>query len=165
MLRIRTTRLRRDLRLPNGSARAGDPVVEIHLWNEHIRPMPPEGADLAWAAATARQFASSMRALARCVAADPVLSRCRALGGPTFLAQESASIALLTRLGFQMDVPRETPNGFVTFWKNLYAMALLWTFNPPSLHSHSMRHLQRVEVWMAMEDFLRRYGRDSATDT
>jgi len=47
---------------------------------------------------------------------------------------------------------------FGQFWENLYAWALMWAFNAPSLHRKQLLRLQRTEVWMSRQRLLERYG-------
>ena len=49
VLRLQITRAPHTLCLNGRVVNAGEPVLELHLWNEHIPPLPPSGPDLAWA--------------------------------------------------------------------------------------------------------------------
>jgi hypothetical protein len=108
-----------------------------------------------------RLFVGSLRAIARAVMRDPRLSGARALGGTTVLlepGEASASVRLMQRLGFTV-LPYRHPLGrFGAFWDNLYAWGLMWTFNPATLRGRTLFDLQRVEMWMPVEELLRRYG-------
>jgi hypothetical protein len=66
LFRIRFNRLRTEVALSDGTlGRPGDPVVELHLWNEHIPVLPATGPSLAWGRQFNRCFAESLRELAR----------------------------------------------------------------------------------------------------
>jgi hypothetical protein len=144
---------------------AGEPVLGLHLWNEHLPALPEAGADLAWAARMRRLFVGSLRAVAREVARDPRLSRARALGGTTVLlepGEASASVRLVQRLGFTL-LPQRHPLGrFGVFWENLYAWGLMWAFNPATLRGRTLLGLRRAEMWMPVEELLQRYGSESS---
>ncbi len=161
VLRIRLTRASYPLNLSGYVVRAGDPVLELHLWNEHIPPLPPEGPDLAWAIRTRRMLIHSFRMLARYMESDPYLGSVRAVGGITVLLSPGDRLAgerLMERLGFTV-TPCPNPLGrFGEFWENFYAWCLMWTFNAASLRRRSLVRLRRVGVWMPTEEFLRRYG-------
>ena len=43
----------------------GDPILNLHLWNEHILPMTQDGATLAWARRLSRAIDVSLRELAQ----------------------------------------------------------------------------------------------------
>jgi hypothetical protein len=157
LLRIRRTRARRPLPLPGAVVPAGAPVLELHLWNERIPPISPQGADVAWAASIERRFLRSLRLLARHVQEEPGLREARALGGATVLAARPAQ-GLIPRLGFHI-LPYRHPLGrFAEFWENAYTWALMWTFNQSSLRKRPLLRLRRSEIWMTAEDFLGRYG-------
>src|SRR3972149_1401622 len=86
ILRIRLARAPHELPLPGSLVPAGAPVIELHLWNEHVPPMPAGGPDLAWAREATHRFIRSMGSLAGHMRQDPRLVTARALGGVTPLA-------------------------------------------------------------------------------
>ena len=144
---------------------AGEPVVDLHLWNERLPQMPRTGADLAWARRMYRAFTISFHLLAKYMALDPRLSGIRALyGEPGFLlsSELDAGAAVLRRLGFEVYRPRAQAGAwwrFAEFWQNLYSYALLWTFNPGSLRSKPFLHLERCQLWMPRQRLDERYLR------
>jgi len=150
----------RDITLPDGVIPRRAAVVWIHLWNEHIPPMPPEGADWAWALQVRRMLERSLRRLAQRVAADPALGSVRAIGGAMiFLAMDRRGpAALMRRLGFTVVSSRNPLGAFGAFWENLYAWGIMWAFNPASWRRHPFRNVRRCEVWMSREAFLARYA-------
>ena len=161
VLRIRLTKASHPLRLSDRVVRAGDPVLELHLWNEHIPPLPPDGPDMAWAIRTRHMLIHSLHMLARQMENDPHLGSVRAVGGITVLlspGDRPAGERLMERLGFTI-TPCPNPLGrFGEFWENFYAWCLMWTFNAASLRRRQLIRLRRVGVWMPTEEFLRRYG-------
>ena len=136
-------------------------MVGLHLWNEHLPLVPPEGADLACATRTARLWAHSLRLAARHVQKDPRLADARAIVGATALLDpdgQAGSVKLMQRLGFTV-LPYHSPLGrFGEFWENFYSWWILWTYNPASLRHRRLFHLHRAEIWMAKDEFLSRYG-------
>ncbi len=165
MLRIALTRARKGSELADGTRiEPGELLVEIHLWNERLPQMPPEGADLAWARHMLRRFAASLALLARHLALDPQLATVRALyGEAAFLtsADLDAGVAALSRLGFELRRPRAQAGAwsrFAEFWQNLYSYALLWTFNPGSLPGKTPCTLERFSLWMPRKTLDERYG-------
>src|SRR5713226_9324042 len=74
VVRIAVGRAGREMRLSDGTRlRPDEPVLELHLWNEHLLALPPEGPTLSWAAVTRRQVARSLTRLAAHVLAEPKL--------------------------------------------------------------------------------------------
>ena len=161
LLRLQLSRAGHELRFPGCRVPPGVPVLELHLWNEHVPPLPPSGPDLAWATKMRRLFLHSLRAVGRQMGRDRRLVSVRAVGGVTGLLSldgNSGGVAGFERLGFTV-LPYHHPRGrFGEFWDNLYAWWLMWAFNPVSLRSRRFSGLQRVEIWMPAEEFLSRYG-------
>lgn len=162
ILRLRLTRTPRELHLPGRVVGKGEPMLEIHLWNEHL-PLPPaEGPDVAWALRIGRMWMHSLRCAGRYMRNDPRLNGVRAIGGVTvllFAGDHTGGIRLMERSGFIV-VPHRNPLGRLgEFWQNLYAWGLMWAFNPASVRGRRLSHLRQAEIWMAADEFLRRYSR------
>ncbi|HLE50964.1 MAG TPA: hypothetical protein VI755_02830 [Anaerolineales bacterium] len=161
LLRLQLSQARHELRFPGCRVPPAAPVLELHLWNEHIPSLPPSGPDLAWAIRIRRMFVHSLRAVGEQMRRDSRLGSVRAVGGATNLLSldgSSSGVAVFQHLGFTV-LPYHHPLGrFGAFWDNLYAWWLMWTFNPVSLRSRRFSGLQRIEIWMPAEEFLSRYG-------
>jgi hypothetical protein len=164
ILRIALTTCKKDFQLSDGTkVRAGDKICELHLWNEHIPPMPMEGPDLRWGVRFYRLAVKSFRSLAAYIATDE-RQDIVALGGQmAFLEREDPPVlaAVTARLGF--DLLNLTAQGgrwrrFTHFWENLYSWALMWTFNPASLRGKRFLRLQRYRLWISRRTLLERYG-------
>lgn len=162
LLRVRIIRAPHQIILPDGRVPAGAPVIELHLWNEHMPQIGDQGPDLAWAVELRRRLIGSFRSLARQVKDEPRFSSIQAVGGATLLAVPSSGegiAALFPRLGFTVFPCRGPLGRFGEFWANLYLWSLIWTYNRGSVRQHSLRDVQRSEIWMSAEDFLSRYDR------
>ncbi len=160
LLRLRLSRAPHTLNLEDGMLQPGEPVLELHLWNEHI-PLPTGGTDLVWASKMYRLWIRSLRGTAAYLQADRQLAGVRAVGGATALLAPGGSAGgqrLMRRLGFAILPYRGHLGGFGEFWENFYSWATMWAFNPASLHRRSLTRLGRVEVWMSAGEFVRRYG-------
>jgi hypothetical protein len=162
ILRLQWARAAHPIPLPDGGpVRRGDPVLIIHLWNERMPPIPPDGPDLAWAARFRRLLIGSYRLVARWLSAQPGLGRVRAVGGVTVLlygGETQGALRLVERLGFQV-MPYHNPLGrFGEFWENLYTWAVMWTFSIVSLRHRRLLRIRRAEIWMSTAEFMRRYG-------
>ena len=158
LLRLRRCRAAYPVFLRNLVIRPGDDVLELHLWNDRIPVLPRGGADLGWAGRTGRLFAASLRTVADHLDSDPALRTSRAVCGTTILIRpEDASLCLMARLGFEVLPARHPLGRFSEFWENAYAWGLMWTYNPASLRGRSLLRLRRAGIWMARDEFLRRY--------
>jgi hypothetical protein len=164
ILRIALTTCKKDFQFSDGTkVRAGDRICELHLWNEHIPPIPLEGPDLRWGVRFYRLAVKSFRSLAAYIVAEG-LEDVVALGGQmAFVEKENPPVlaSVVARLGF--DVVNLTAQGgrwrrFTHFWENLYSWALMWTFNPGTLRGKRFMRLQRYRLWMSRRTLLQRYG-------
>jgi hypothetical protein len=160
VLRLQLTRAPHPMHLGSNVIRTGEPVLELHLWNEHIPPIPAAGPDLEWANRTGRMFIHSLRAAAREMTRNPSLKEVVAVGAISAilsLHEHTGGARMMQRLGFVM-VPYHSRWGrFGEFWENLYAWWLMWTFNAVSLRSRQFSHLRRTEMWMPAAEFINRY--------
>jgi hypothetical protein len=161
LLRIQLKRTSRPLIFPDQAIPTGELALYLHLWNEHLPTLPPEGPDLAWAVRLRRSLVASLCAVARHLQNEVQLEDVRAVGGATALfspGERSGGERAIRRLGFAV-IPAHRPLGrFGEFWENLYATWLMWTFNPGSLRYRKMLSRRRAEIWMPVDEFLRRYG-------
>jgi len=164
ILRLALGRSEREVTLADGThVVAGEPVGDLHLWNERLPPMPPGGPDLRWAVAMHRGMVRSLRLLAAYMESDPAWANIRAWRGETAFNprwEARPDSELLERLGLEL-LPAE-PAGplkrFTDFWQNLYTWWLTWTFNPASLRSKRFWRLERRQLWISREALLSRYG-------
>ncbi len=161
LLRLQFGKAPRTIRLANGEIAHGVPVLLIHLWNEHVPPLPPDGADVAWGLQTYRMLIQSFRAVAQLIACDPRLEGIQAVGGITVLVplpNDPGGGGLLRRMGFELFPYAGALGRFGEFWENLYTWGLMWTYNAASLRQRQLLRIRRQEMWMTVEAFMRRYG-------
>lgn len=164
LLRVRRTVAAHAVALPNRCLPAGAPILELHLWNEHVPPLPPSGPDLAWAVQIHRRLQTSFRTLARQIGRDARLSGVQAVGGIAVLPRSGAGSGdLFARLGFALCPYRGPLARFGEFWENLYTWAIMWTYNPVTLRRRRLLRLHRCEIWMTVDDLVRRYGQRPAS--
>ncbi len=157
VFRARLTRAAHPLAVPGGSVPAGAPVLELHLWNERVPPLPEHGPDLAWAARSVRLMRDSCRELAERMQTDPVLGNVEAVGGVASLftaSGEHGADGILQRLGFRVSAEaNDRP-----LWENLHAWLLVWTFNRNSIRPGRWQRMRRAAFWTTRERFLCRFG-------
>ena len=163
ILRIALTRSREKITLSDGThIRRGDPLCELHLWNERVPQIGEEGAEMGWGLRTYRLARHSMRLLAAHVESTPRLAGVRAFRGEsTFsLRQEHGpGIDLFERLGFDLQVleTKTVWERFARFWEGMYVWALIWAYNPGSLRGKQLFGMHRCRAWISRQEFLRRY--------
>jgi hypothetical protein len=161
VLRIQLTRLHHALEFGEISVAVGQPVIEIHFWNEHLPVAPAGGPDPGFGLGIQRAFIGSLRALARLMKSDPALADVCAVGGVFALISphtHPAGARLMERMGFTVR-PYYRPLGrFGEFWENFYSWWIIWSYNPVSLRGRRLTRLERMEIWIRADDFLHRYG-------
>ena len=158
ILRLRRTRLPRALSLAEGLFAVGTPVLELHLWNERVPPLPPTGPDMAWASQAAHQLRRSLRQLAGYLQVDASWRETRLLSGTTILIDGPSAELLMRRLGFELRPHAPPRRGLLEAWQNRYALGLMAAFNPPSVRGKSPGSVRRTDLWMSMDSFLQRYS-------
>jgi len=156
-----------DMPLADGKVvRRGEPIADLHLWNEHIPPLPPEGADMRWAVGFYRLMRSSLQELADYLETEPryrTAAAVRAVG--SVMAKTPAPLEeFAARLGFEVldphgNRPPSRWRRFAEAWDNGFNLVLIWVYNPPSLRTRALGGLRRVQLWMSRERFLARYGK------
>lgn len=162
ILRIQSGRADWNIPLPEGGIPINSDVLFLHLWNERIPVIPPQGPDLNWARHIQHLMLYSFKAVALHMQATPAFHNVRAVGG--IIAQinfegADGGRALLEHLGFTI-FPYHRPAGaFGEFWENFYTWWLMWTYNPASVKRRALFSLQRNEFWMTKEKFLQKFGK------
>lgn len=161
IMRIQLARAPHSISLGNTLISKGEPVLGLHAWNEHMPRLPKEGANLEWALRLRRQLVHSFKLIAEEMIRDQRYSRVSAVYGESAVFSFSEHVGgthLMQHLGFTV-VPYHSPLGrFGEFWENLFSWWLMWTYNQASLHSREFLRLQRTEIWITRDEFLRRFG-------
>ncbi len=161
ILRVGLTRSRWEMTLNDGTViRRGEVVGMIHAWNERVPPIPPTGADMAWARELRRRLIRSLQLLAQAAREDPRLQAIRGFGGAGILHFSPAIIRLLERLGLEIyELPPQTA------WDRIEEqVSRVWTwlmrraFNPPSVEGRGLEVLSRRFYWLSREKLLQMYG-------
>lgn len=161
LFRLRIRPAHRQMFFPNGRViHEGEPVVDLHLWNEHFSIFKADRADFAWAIRARRTLIKSFRQVATHLKEIENYQTIRAIVGILSLSINDGKIKgiyLLRRLGFIV-VPREASFGKISnLLENFHARLLHWAFMPLKTNRW-ITVLQRFEAWILMEEFLKRYG-------
>ncbi len=165
ILRVGLARSRWEVTLSDGTKiRRGEVIGMLHAWNERVPPMPPTGADLAWARELRRRLVRSLELLAQAVQQDPWLQAIRGFGGSGVLRYSPAILRLLERLGIETyDLPPRTAWDWV---EEQVGLAWTWlirrTFNPVSVEGRGIGVLSRRFYWLSRERLLELYAGSGA---
>lgn len=166
LFRAELGRAEQTVRLSDGvRVRIGDPLLELHLWNEHVPPMGRRPS-VAWGRRTARVMDASLRELARYLSQSPEARSVVALRAQMRLRtdRQSAQLAsIFRRFGFEAvpQSPAERPGPLRQFGENFLVALLMLAANPISLRSGLLRR-NCARVIISREAFLRRFGRSRA---
>lgn len=154
----------RDVALADGTQlRRGERVIDLHLWNEHIPAMPPQGPTLAWARHADHCVDVSLRELARYLAARPSLADIRAFRANMSFgtAERSDQIArLVKRFGFEM-VPAPPPQTLFArlhrLGENILIAMLVLARNAVAFRANTLWR-GRTLAYLSRRELERRYG-------
>jgi hypothetical protein len=164
LLRIALRPVRAGFFLSTGfQVQPGKLMGELHLWNEHIPPIPAGGPDFAWGKLIRRQTLRSFSLLAENVCFDSRFRDVQVFCARTRLGGNK-SPELFDRLmqffGFELVEERACAG-----WREqltglgecLLQWSLLRAFNPAALTNHRLIQLPFRQLWMSRETLLRKY--------
>ncbi len=165
MLRISAGCAERDLRLADGSrVHAGDEIVELHLWNEHLSAqMPREASGLGRSSALHRHIGASMRELAGYLRHEPSLARVVAVRAcATLVPKERVPQLLRIVRSYGLDAVEPDGGGSGSraihdLGDNLLSWALARTFNPSGLRGKGVLR-SRCELWVSRAALIARFA-------
>ncbi len=145
--------------------RPGDPVLNLHLWNEHIPLMGQEGATMAWARAMSWSIPHSLAELAGYLDAHPEFDDIAALRADLRLgtaAQSAQLVRLSARYGFE-NADERPPDGhwhagaLHRIGENILIFMLVLATNPVAAGSPVLRRDRKL-VYLSRAALERRYG-------
>jgi len=159
LFRISLARLPGNLSLSDGTAIGeGDPVIELHLWNEHLPAMPDAGPSPAWAVRLARQTAKSLFLLDHYLEREPALDEVAGLFGLPPFGSRIGEVQMARtgkRFGFELLDGGQDGTVHMVF-DSMLLWGLGWTFNRPALRSKTwLRH--RYRLWISRAGLHARY--------
>jgi hypothetical protein len=161
ILRVQIVRSTRALPVPGGEIPAGERVLELHFWNEHMPKLPREGPNMEWGIRAVRMLTRSCRTVARHMREDERLAGVAGVCGSTVLffpGQESGGERVSERLGFTAVRAKNPLGPFGEFWENFHTWMLMWAFNAATLRHHRLLRMRRTNFWATAEHFARRHG-------
>lgn len=124
--------------------RRGDPLLKIHLWNEHMPAMGQRGPTIAWARRASRAVDTSLRELARHMAQysdlDAAVAVCADMRLAT--AKQTAQLTrIVSRYGFEAakDSRVGRPGVLRLIGENILMVMLVLATNPIAFHAAILR--------------------------
>jgi len=153
-----------ELRLSDGThVRPGDPVLNLHLWNEHVPAIGPHGIGMAWARETTRRVEVSMIALARHLKWTRGLSDIVAIRGDMRLGtadQDGQLGRLAAHYGFEPAGLGSEEFGLAAlkrFAENIFICMLVLAANPAALRAPVLRRGHKL-VYLSRAALETRYA-------
>ncbi|HXS21203.1 MAG TPA: hypothetical protein VN735_08210 [Steroidobacteraceae bacterium] len=124
--------------------RRGEPVIKVHLWNEHMPSMGQDGPTIAWARRASRALDTSLRELARHVAQCGDLDAVVAVYADMRLApaKQIAQLArIVSRYGFEpaKDSRVGRPGLLRLIGENILMVLLVLATNPIAFRAAVLR--------------------------
>jgi hypothetical protein len=139
----------------------GDPILKVHLWNEHMPAMGQDGPTIAWARRVNRALETSLRELARhvvqCSDLDAVVAVCADMRLGT--AKRSAQLTrIVSRYGFEAanDSRVGRPGLLRLVGENILMVLLVLATNPIAFRAAVLRR-DHARAVMSRAKLLRLY--------
>ena len=170
VFRMQIDEARQDAVLADGvSIHRGDKIVDLHLWNEHVPVIPPEGPTIAWGRRMSSCMNFSLCQLEAFLASRPefdqvAMIRCK-LAVATLIRTRQL-LRMMQHFGFEI-----APDGDGASWgrklhefgENILALLLLTAVNPESARLSVLWRI-RSQVLVSRDNFERRYGGRGGTN-
>jgi len=148
LLRISVRVAKMSLTLSDGvKVTPGDPIIDLHIWNERIPTLGALGPSLVWASRVNRRIQRSLIALASHLDQCDDLDRCVALRAVAiFISSRAADKATRIAARYGLTPPLEARRA--DLGDGLLAFGLTWACNPASLVGKRLAPT-RYEFWMS----------------
>jgi hypothetical protein len=161
LFRIGPSRAEQSWHLADGTEiRAGDRILELHLWNEHMPAMGQHGPTVAWARQVSRRIQGSLAELARYIEQTPGLHDVVAICGDMHLGSGQRREQLgriVARYGFVTVETCARPGAVHRLGKTILICLLVLATNPAALRSTILRR-QHTRLLLARVTLERLYG-------
>ena len=166
IFRIQRAQAEGPLALSSGAQiEPGMPILNLHLWNEHVPLMGPEGATLGWASHFSRAIQASLRQLAAYLADNSEFDDIAALRAGMRLgtAEQGAQLLRLTaRYGFELAEANQggycRSSGLHSVGESILIFMLVLATNPVAVGTPVLRREHKL-VYLSRPALERRYGR------
>jgi hypothetical protein len=163
IFRLQFTRLQYPVVLVDGTILdPGDRIARIHLWNEHIPPLPANGATLRWARRMSRHLDISLRDLAQFLGSRRDLEDVRAVQADMMFGTDEQTEQLLHicgSFGFRAEIVTKPPSVaklLHRYLENMLIACMILAQNPKAFRPDCFRRA-RVSVFMPRAELDERY--------
>lgn len=164
IFRLEIARSQRRLMLRDGTPlHSGERVARLHFWNEHIPPVPRNGTTIRWARRMQQSISTSLRELARYLAARPDLRDISVICGDVpsaTRAQRQQIEYIMGYYGFETVMERERlPIGerIHRLGENILISLTVWAQNAPALRPDTLSRV-RVPIYLSRRILEQKFG-------
>lgn len=163
LFRLQLTTAEHGLRLGDGTVVApGEPMLALHIWNEHVPPMGADGPDLAWGRLLGIRVDHSLRLLARHTREHPAEYRhVAAIRADMSLGSEARNRRLgrlAARFGFEsVRGSLSEPGPVRRLGENMLMLLLVLASNPAAARPAVLRRRHTV-AYLSRRLLEQRYG-------
>ncbi|MEN2983696.1 MAG: hypothetical protein ABDH25_01550 [Dictyoglomaceae bacterium] len=161
ILRYRPVKVKKDIVLPNGDIiKKNSWIIDLHLWNEHLPPIPKDGVDLDWGRKFYSLLINSFLELLDFLE-NSRWKNVEYLFGETafFFVDQERVIRFLNKLGFlvlPLEEGKTHGEDFYRFLQNGYSWCLIYAYNKESLkRKKDFFYVRRYNLWVK-KDVLRK---------
>lgn len=162
LFRIHQDHADQDISLKDGTQiLRGDPILKLHLWNEHMPSMGDKGPSVAWARQVSRGMELSLRELARYLQAHGELRDVKAICADMCLgtsAKRRQLARIVGRFGFEgasYGVGR--PGLLMHLAQNIMMFLLVLVTNPATLRAAILLRAHQ-RIYLSRDALLCRYA-------
>jgi hypothetical protein len=164
IFRLEIGRAERPLSLRDGTQlQPGQRIAQLHFWNEHVPPIPHNGATIRWARSMQKGIAISMRELARFLSSRPDLRDISVISAdvPSGTKAQSRQVAhIMAYYGFETrggDEPPRIGERLHRFGQNILISLIVFAHNAAALRLDTLRRV-RVPVYLSRPTLERKFG-------
>lgn len=167
LFRIQRGSAEADVELAGVCVRQGDPLLNLHLWNEHLPALDPRGMDVRWAALIGREIAASLGRLAAHMARDPSYADIVALRADMRFGDSEQNVRIVRlskRYGFEsVRAPDSEKLGAVrALGENAFGLMLTLAANPVAARLSALKHDSAL-IYMSRVNLDRRHLQGALT--
>ncbi len=138
VFRIQRSRSRTRYRLSDGvEVHEGDPVIELHFWNEHLPKLDAKGGSIGWGSRLNNGYRTSLRELSAYLDARPEFDDFNVISGQMALGGRERTDELVLRMcnvmGLERVVDDHKPSfgeHLQRFGENILGLMLVMATNP-----------------------------------
>lgn len=164
VFRIDVNRSPRMLVLRDGTrVRAGQRIVQLHLWSEQIPVMPKDGPTIGWARHMQRAMVTSLQELARFLASRPDLGDVTVISGQVpsgTRIQRDQLGRIMARYGFEVLAEPEhltLAERLHRFGENILISLVVFARNASALRFDTLARV-RLPIYLSRRDLEREFG-------